>query len=266
MQSTDFSTAEVIVDEMPMTGHCNMAMDAAMLQLGASRSISVIRIYQWSCPTISLGYFQGTSERHDSPFPQLPTVKRLSGGGAILHDRELTYSCVIPAVHPIREDPSELYRVVHLCLIRLLNDCGVPCCLRSDFRAGQRESEIPGDGSPSDNSEPFLCFLRQNPNDIVHTSGIKIVGSAQRRRKGITLQHGSILLSASKITPGIPGIQQLCPLPDIAKLRSHLGPTIAAAVSSQWQLRSYTPEEETVCAEIMKQNEDCDTAESPMNT
>ena len=247
--------AEVIVDETPMSGRFNMAMDAAMLELGATRDVSVIRIYRWCEPTVSVGYFQGSSNQQESPFPGLPTVRRLSGGGAILHDLEITYSCTLPASHPVRQDPSELYGIIHRSLIKLLRECGAECMLRSEFDSNQFakiQAELPSgnvNGHPA--KEPFLCFLRSNPNDIVHESGIKIVGSAQRRRKGITLQHGSVLLSASQVCPDVNGILQLTKEFDAPQFSSQLPDMIADSIAQEWTIRSYSDSERAICSEFL---------------
>ena len=85
----------VIVDP-PADGAWNMAVDEALL-LSDERTGLTIRFYQWEEPTLSLGYFQSLAEREQHP-PSVdcPMVRRASGGGAILHDRELTYSMVAP--------------------------------------------------------------------------------------------------------------------------------------------------------------------------
>jgi len=237
--------AEVIIDETPSSGQFNMAMDAALLEMGMGRAESVIRIYEWSEPTVTLGYFQATSVAEKSPFSGIPGVRRLTGGGAILHDRELTYSCVVPASHPVRENASDLYVLVHQALIGLLQQCGVSCFLRSEYDAVRTES-ADSIGSPEardSTAEPFLCFLRTNPNDIVHSSGHKIVGSAQRRRRGVTLQHGSILLAASSLEPSLPGISDLSPSFDVPRFRRELPGRIAESIASQWSVRSYSAAE-----------------------
>lgn len=253
--AADKGRAEVIVDEVPMSGRFNMAMDAAMLELGSTRDVSVIRIYRWCEPTVSVGYFQGATDQHQSHFTGLPVVRRLSGGGAILHDLEITYSCTLPVSHPVRQDPSELYGVIHRSLIKLLRECGAECMLRSDFDAGPfaklRDSAASEVENYSPSSEPFLCFLRSNPNDIVHESGIKIVGSAQRRRKGITLQHGSILLSASSICPTVYGIQQLTQEFDTTRFSVQLPSVIAVAIAQEWTIRTYSEAERSISAEFL---------------
>ena len=254
--------ADVIVDPHPMTGAFNMAMDSTLLDLAAHRNRSVLRIYRWHEPTVTLGYFQAASLSEDIPFPGLPVVRRLSGGGAILHHQELTYSCVLPDSHPVRDDPSTLYSIIHQALIQLLTECGAPATLRSEHSANRSDANLQnafahtaGMSPPSPAAivaEPFLCFLRSNPNDIVHCSGPKITGSAQRRRRGAILQHGSILLQASPHAPHIPGLLDLNPdflLNDFTRL---LPSRVAQAVSSNWSLRNYSEQELHLTSQSMQ--------------
>jgi lipoate-protein ligase A len=182
------------VAEQANSGAWNMALDEALLNAAVHQELCALRLYQWSEPTVSLGHFQ----KLDDPvvaqrFPLLAKVKRLSGGGAILHDVELTYSCVLPASHPLCRQPGEIYDRVHEQIVAVLNDWGVPCAMR---------------GTPLSGPEPFLCFGRGDPRDIVY-QGHKLVGSAQRRRSGAVLQHGAILLGASGHAPEFPGILEL---------------------------------------------------------
>lgn len=255
--TTELPVADVIVDEIPNNGVFNMAMDAALLQLAAERERSVVRIYRWSEPTVTLGYFQGSGQSVESPFPGLPVVRRLSGGGAILHDQEITYSLVLSAAHPARQDPSAVYQTVHLAIIRLLATAGVPCQLRSEFdavnanEAVNLKAEVTGaDKDPGTKAEPFLCFLRKNANDIVHATGSKIVGSAQRRRKGVMLQHGSIILKASHVVPQLPGIIDLEPGFSEAEFQRSLPGVIASVVSHSMSFRSYSGAENSLAATL----------------
>ena len=81
-----------------------MARDEALLTLvGTSQSPPTVRLYQWNPPTISLGYFQHYGDYVSLPPPAgtLPVVRRLTGGGAILHDLELTYSLTLPTGHQL---------------------------------------------------------------------------------------------------------------------------------------------------------------------
>jgi lipoyl(octanoyl) transferase len=239
--------ADIIVDEFPHSGVFNMSMDAALLQIAAESERSTVRIYQWSEPTVTVGYFQGLTQSPRSPFPELPVVRRLSGGGAILHDQEITYSVVLPASHPARQHPSAVYEMVHRRIIELLIETGVPCSLRSEFDAMNSRSEF----VESDRSaEPFLCFLRKNPNDIVHSSGRKIVGSAQRRRKGVILQHGSIVLRTSRLAGQVLGIENLEPSFSVVEFRRSLPFSIAGAVSNSMGFRCYTEAEMSLASGI----------------
>ena len=239
--------ADIIVDEFPRSGVFNMSMDAALLQIAAERERSTVRIYQWSEPTVTVGYFQGLTQSPGSPFPELPVVRRLSGGGAILHDQEITYSVVLPASHAARQHPSAVYETVHRAIIELLIAAGVPCRLRSEFDAMNPSSEF----TESDRTaESFLCFLRKNPNDIVHSSGRKIVGSAQRRRKGVILQHGSIILKASRLANQVQGIENLEPNFSAVEFRRSLPLSIAGAVSHSMGFRCYTQAETSLASAI----------------
>jgi len=170
-----------------------MEIDEVLLN-SALTGLASLRFYQWDQPTVSLGHFQA-KQALEVPlrFSGLPIVRRLSGGGAILHDQELTYSCALPAAHPICRDPGKLYDVIHAALIAVLTQFQVHCRVR-------------GEDAFADQS--FLCFSRGDARDIV-IGRQKIVGSAQRRRQGAILQHGSILLRQSRFAPEFPGIREL---------------------------------------------------------
>lgn len=172
-----------------------MRIDEELLDNAVDSGESTLRFYEWETPTISLGYFQKDPVGIPPSLQTLPFVRRLSGGGAILHDQELTYSMAVARNHTWAQAPSMIYHRVHRAIIRCLGDCGLKCNLRGHSRS-----------DPSNRS--FLCFNRADPNDIV-VGPNKIVGSAQRRRRGCILQHGSILLRCSRWTPDFPGILDL---------------------------------------------------------
>jgi len=187
---------EVIVEPNARSGADNMAIDESLLVSAIDHKSQTLRLYRWKEPTVSLGYFQ----KDDDPvltgrFAGLPSVRRLSGGGALLHDRELTYSIALPDGHPLADAPTELYDQVHAALVAFLNSLGAPVHVR-----GEKLTE----------PEPFLCFGRGDPRDIV-LGPHKIVGSAQRRRKGAILQHGALLLERSPHAPEFPGLFDLAP-------------------------------------------------------
>ena len=105
----------------PCPGSWNMAVDEALLEAAVAGGDATLRLYQWSEPTLSLGYFQRYDDRnrHDAS-RDCAVVRRQSGGGAILHDRELTYSLTLPPGHPLSRDATALYNAMHNLFIALL--------------------------------------------------------------------------------------------------------------------------------------------------
>ncbi len=225
---------DVVVDRAPRTGQQNMAIDEWLLQhVSDVPARSFVRVYSWCEPTISLGYFQDGTCGLDGRLVNCPRVRRLTGGGAILHDQEITYSCVIPQAHPIARTPISLYTIIHRAIIVLLARCGVECCMRQEAAAAQHDS---GTGT-----DPFLCFLRSDPRDVILAEH-KIIGSAQRRRRGQILQHGSVLLRASGLTPEIPGVADLNASFRIDEFERLLPETLATAVAADFRLMREFPE------------------------
>jgi lipoate-protein ligase A len=182
--------ARLIFDE-PARGSWNMAVDEALLRTSSDMESEVtgkvvLRFYQWAEPTLSLGYFQASGDRalHE-PTRGLPVVRRSTGGGAIVHDHELTYSFVHPIQDRFSDESQSFVRRIHSALISAL-------------------SNVFGPKSP----EPFLCFARRSKLDIL-LDRHKIAGSAQRRHQRAMLQHGSILLSKSAHAATLPGVNDL---------------------------------------------------------
>src|SRR5437899_7083966 len=92
----------VIVDTLPGSGEWNMAVDEALLESAVAGGSCATRWYCWNQATLSIGYFQTPEEALcKRRFAALPVVRRLTGGGAIVHHHELTYSCTLPARHPL---------------------------------------------------------------------------------------------------------------------------------------------------------------------
>jgi lipoate-protein ligase A len=193
-----------LIIDPPLSGPLNMAIDEVLLESAATNGIATLRVYQWMEPTLSLGYFQAAADRQ-SHHPSLacPLVRRASGGGAILHDRELTYSLGLPEKSQGAAASRRLYEMCHLTLVEVLGNLGLSPEL---FSSGPLCETAPD--TTQANPQPFLCFQRRSCFDIV-SCGSKIVGSAQRRRRGGIMQHGSILLSRSVYAPELPGMEQL---------------------------------------------------------
>ncbi len=110
----------------PAPGPWNMAVDEALLEAAAAEGQCTLRFYQWSEPTLSLGYFQTYADRwQHKASSHSAVVRRSSGGGAIMHDLELTYSIAVPDRHPLAIDRLGFYQAVHKTLIATLAQWGI---------------------------------------------------------------------------------------------------------------------------------------------
>ncbi len=171
----------LLVDE-PRDGPTNMAVDEA-LALGCDRGWSppTLRAYRWTIPTVSLGVNQsieGEVNLTACRERRVPVVRRPTGGRALLHDRELTYSLAIPILRGSRSVLHD-YRWISHCLLLALQRLGVAATLSR--------------GDPPKRETGGLCFLSSARYEIA-VNGRKLIGSAQRRLSGALLQHGSLLI------------------------------------------------------------------------
>ncbi|MDZ7292373.1 MAG: lipoate--protein ligase family protein [candidate division KSB1 bacterium] len=165
-------------------GDYNMALDAALVQSGASKD-PALRVFQWDPHCISLGYHQHAGEIDLAKCEKagIDVVRRPTAGRAILHAQEVTYSVVIPATHPWFEIlPLDLYRRLSEAIAVGLRYLGAEV----NFAPGEK---LQVNGRPLRTA----CFASAARNELL-ASGKKIVGSAQRRFREGALQHGSILL------------------------------------------------------------------------
>ncbi|MCR4413032.1 MAG: hypothetical protein NUV77_11490 [Thermoguttaceae bacterium] len=185
----------------PACGAWNMAVDDVLLAWAAETGGCAWRFYQWDEPTLSLGYFQPYEDRQrHRPSRSCPVVRRATGGGAIVHDAELTYSLAVPSGSPLANRRLDLYRTVHLTLIEVFAARGISASLCEGVERGSAATK------------PFLCFERRSPGDVL-VGTHKIAGSAQRRRRGAVLQHGSVLVERSVAAPELPGLNDLTAAP-----------------------------------------------------
>lgn len=169
----------------PMDGPTNMAVDEAILTAVASgASPPTVRVYCWEPPCLSLGYFQPLEEANLDECARrgVPVVRRATGGSAILHADELTYSVSVLENDPhVRGDVLTSYGAIASVLVQALARLGVAAAL------------APVSGVPIGGKRPAPCFLRPAGHEIV-AKGRKLVGSAQVRRNGALLQHGAMPL------------------------------------------------------------------------
>jgi len=169
----------------PASGAWNMAVDEAILEsAGKGDSPPTLRLYAWDPPCLSLGYAQPYADVDMTRLKERgwDVVRRPTGGRAILHTDELTYSVAGPANHPILEGSIlESYGRLAQALAQALKSLGLPVAMK------EREE---GDGS----SKNPVCFEVPSTYEIT-VGGRKLIGSAQARRKDGVLQHGSLPLS-----------------------------------------------------------------------
>lgn len=166
-----------------------MAVDEALLESVIEGHPPCLRLYAWEPPAVSLGYFQALDENIDEDEIKrrgFGLVRRPTGGRAILHKDEITYSVVVRQ-SDIEGGESLMgsYRTISRGIEQGLRVLGVGAELAD--HSGK-------DGQESRHSLPTVCFGQSARVDMV-AAGRKIVGSAQTRRKGAILQHGSIPIS-----------------------------------------------------------------------
>ena len=181
----------LLIDE-PTDSFLNMAIDEALL-LSCQRAeeltlFPTIRFYQWSTPTLSLGYMQRSSQTVDPDYCQgagINVVRRITGGRAVLHHREVTYSVVARTDNPpFTGSISETYLLISRAIAGALASLGVRAELAD--KGG-------GHSLPTSSITRSPCFYSPSRHEVV-CQGKKIVGSAQKRLRDCFLQHGSILL------------------------------------------------------------------------
>lgn len=170
-----------------------MAMDHALMERARRTGEKLLRVYTWSGPTLSLGRHQAARGRLDAERANalgVALVRRPTGGRALLHHREVTYS-VTSALD--REDSvRDWYASINRILFGALRGLGV----QAEPAAVPGRTPLPGSAA---------CFVRADEGEIT-VQGRKLVGSALLRQDGALLQHGSILLDDDQ-----PLLRQLLP-------------------------------------------------------
>lgn len=155
----------VIIDE-PMPGPLNMGVDRAIVQAASKgESPPTLRLYSWNAPAVTVGYFQKVSETVNTDYCKennIPVIRRITGGGTVLHSSEITYSFITPLKNsPVPYDIESSFKTIINPIIISLKFVGIDAAFKP-------------------------------VNDIV-ACGKKISGSAQTRQHGVLLQHGTII-------------------------------------------------------------------------
>ncbi len=168
-------------------GTLNMITDRVILMACNEGKVpATLRLYGWQRPTLSIGYSQEISKYIDMESCEknnIPVVRRFTGGRALLHQYEMTYSVIAPIPHPAF--PGSLrgsFERISQAILESLKIGGI----EDAIVAGKNKSRDVSSRSPA-------CFSMANHCEIV-VHGKKLVGSAQRRLRSAFLQHGSVIL------------------------------------------------------------------------
>jgi lipoate-protein ligase A len=194
----------------PARGADNMALDEALMERAGAVDEWVLRVYSWASPTISLGRNQTANGKYDLERIRhrgLDVVRRPTGGRAILHDREITYSVTAPVAGA--GDLRESYERINALLVTALNSIGVP----ATPAVTTGPSAAPGMAP---------CFDEPAAGELT-VGGRKLAGSAQWRSEGALLQHGSILVEDDQSVLSALAVDDFRPIPPPATLAEILG-------------------------------------------
>lgn len=158
----------------------NMALDEVLLNGAPTASRIILRLYGWNRPAVTLGRFQNTAQSVDMEFCRLngvEVVRRPTGGRAVYHATDLTYSLLFPEAAAGGRSIRESYRLIAHALSQAFNRAGL--------------NIQPGELEKASNPSRADCFAHLSIADLA-IAGRKLIGSAQMRRGGWVLQQGSI--------------------------------------------------------------------------
>ena len=193
-----------------------MALDEALMARARRTGETVLRTYTWSTPTLSLGRNQRARGLYDLAALRdagIVAIRRPTGGRALLHHHEITYSVTAPI--QAEESGARVYARVNALLVNALALLGVPVQIATGSLPAARPTTRP-------------CFAEPARGELVH-DGRKLVASAQWREDGALLQHGSILMDDDQHRIAAWMTAPSAPVPAPATLRGILGRTPSAA-------------------------------------
>lgn len=226
----------MIVDA-PAEAAWNMAVDEALLQRAAGPTL---RLYGWSPHAVSLGYFQKWADFADLA-ATTPIVRRLTGGGAIHHGDEVTFTLVVDATL-LPNDVAASYSLLHDAAIAALADVDVTATRHpAGPLAGARPTER-------------WCFALPGRDDVVTPAG-KLLGSAQRRvrtPRPRVLHHGSLVLRRPNLTPFVAAIEDStrCDGDLVPRLHRALTTRIGKALQLEPERGDLADDERSLAAEL----------------
>ena len=197
MSSTYVSTSNRIAIDGAATGLVNMERDlACMHSVVDGKFRAVVRIYRFDPRCISLGRHQRLDQINTDACTRdaIDIVQRPTGGGAVLHADDLTYSVSCMANDPsFGGDVEASCRKIHGVFVGMLADLGISTQLAPAANDERQEARL--------RLGAVDCFARPARGELCLTNGLKILGSAQMRYGNWLLQHGSLVLQPTPITP-----------------------------------------------------------------
>ncbi len=187
MSSAPFPSSRPTLRLLPTAaadGPANMSTDEALLEVAGP---TTLRLYSWDPPTVSLGYFQDHASVTAGLPPGTAVVRRITGGGAIWHEHEVTYGLVgVPGRDGLPERTADCYRVLHAAVLAAIQARGGRLRLQAQTVGDRRYRDEP------------RCFASPAADDLVASDAIgKVLGSAARRRGDRLLIHGSLKLASN---------------------------------------------------------------------
>jgi lipoate-protein ligase A len=174
---------DLIIDDTPLDGSWNMAVDEYLFQSLTEKPHTILRFYAWKNPTVSLGYSQKVPEVADVEFCKkngIDIVRRMTGGKLVLHHKEVTYSLASSDTEIFTTTLADSYRIISEALMKGLEMMGIAPALASHAPQKYVRGNLP-------------CFSYPSRNEV-EVGGKKIIGSAQKRVGTKFIQHGSIPL------------------------------------------------------------------------
>lgn len=180
-----------ILSAQSADGPQHMAIDEALLDCiqspGDTKQSTqcTLRLYEWQRPCVSLGYFQDYKHVRTSINGDPDWVRRITGGGAIWHEHEVTYCLIAHRGVHLPEKSTDCYRILHQHILTHIHKLG---------GAGGIQPVQLGDNTYQ---EDVRCFASPASQDIVAHDGGKIIGSAARSRGNCILIHGSLKLRSN---------------------------------------------------------------------
>ncbi len=227
-----------------------MAIDEAMaIAFSQNKTGPTVRVYRWASPVLTLGSFQKIDAVNETALESIPRIRRMTGGRAILHDRDLTYSVIGATDDPLFTGGiKKTFYAIAQGLLAALHRMGVPAEIHQP-----RKNKV-----CSEREQGPFCATSCSWYEIV-ASEKKLIGSAQRRWPHHFLQHGSLPLEQSPLektlySKGPITLRNLiAPLPPLSIIEEAIRIGFETAWSVRFEKQSLTADEEEMADRLVLQ-------------